>query len=435
MSAKRALIVDDSRSARTFLTRILERYDLQVHGAGSAEEAIEYLGGQRPDVIFMDHLMPGMDGFQALTAIKSDPRTAAIPVMMYTSQEGELYLNQARSLGALGVLPKQTRPADVSRALEQLRFLDRPPADNPSPAAVPAVAAPADSEPVAGLTPEMRAQFDAMLRDHGIEMRRFVAQTLAQHAGHIIGEVRALMDDPVASGSAALPAAGPAAASRPRSGRAALWLSAAAAAIAVLAGVFWYRASQEESRLVSRLAAVTASVRRATLAAASTAPVPVSALAAAPVHEPALLIETVPFGEPPLAGARVEAVRALLDRLVAARFRGVVEIRSYPGRYCMQGSTLERTLPAADVGYASCQQLGNPLDFGDLAGRESPAFASMLAAHISRGRGAIDVQLVSGAVDEVATPYPAITAPLTAGEWNRAATTNNRVEAHARPLP
>ena len=123
MSAKRALIVDDSRSARTFLTRILERYDLQVDAAASAEEAIEYLIRQRPDVIFLDHLMPGMDGFQALAAIKTNPRTATIPVMMYTSQEGELYLSQARALGAMGVLPKQTRPADVSLALEKLRLL------------------------------------------------------------------------------------------------------------------------------------------------------------------------------------------------------------------------------------------------------------------------------------------------------------------------
>ncbi len=126
MSAKRALIVDDSRSARAFLSRILERYQLQVDNAASAEEALDYLTRSRPDVIFMDHLMPGMDGFQALTAIKNDPRTATIPIMMYTSQEGELYLSQARALGALGVLPKQTKPADVSRALEQLHLLGEP---------------------------------------------------------------------------------------------------------------------------------------------------------------------------------------------------------------------------------------------------------------------------------------------------------------------
>ncbi len=445
MSAKRALIVDDSRSARTFLTRILERYDLQVDGAGSAEEAIEYLAAERPDVIFMDHLMPGMDGFQALTAIKSDPRTAAIPVMMYTSQEGELYLNQARALGALGVLPKQTRAADVSRALEQLRILEgRPPEAAPAAAATAAAAAATvtvavrgDLAPVVGLTPEMRAQLDALLRDHGIEMRRFVTQTLAQHAGHIINEVRALMDDTVGPGAAPVPALPGASQQQARGSRAALWLSAVAAAIAVLAGVFWYRATQDEARLASRLAAITASGNPAAVKTAPVviAPITVTPIAVAPTRDVAVLVEAVPFGEPPLAGTRVEPVRALLNQLAASGFRGVVEIHSYPGSYCMQGSAGAWALPAADVGYAQCVQVGNPFDFSDLAGRQSPAFASMLSAQNGRGRGTFDVQLVSGAAAEVATPYPAISAPLTAGEWNRAAAANNRVEVHTRPLP
>ena len=97
MGAKRALIVDDSKSARLFLARILEKYELDVDNAENAEAAIEYLTTHRPDVIFMDHMMPGMDGFQAVQAIKNNPRTATIPIMMYTSQEGELYLGQARA--------------------------------------------------------------------------------------------------------------------------------------------------------------------------------------------------------------------------------------------------------------------------------------------------------------------------------------------------
>ena len=103
---KRALIVDDSRSARVILSRMLEGYGLQVDSSESAEHALEYLRQTRPDVIFMDHLMPGMDGFQAIQAIKGNPDTAMIPVVMYTSQEGELYVSQARALGAVGVLPK-----------------------------------------------------------------------------------------------------------------------------------------------------------------------------------------------------------------------------------------------------------------------------------------------------------------------------------------
>src|SRR5712675_1658645 len=123
MARKRALVVDDSKSARVILSRMLEKYDIEVDMAESAEQAIEYLNQHRPDAIFMDHLMPGMDGLQAVQAIKSNPHTAMIPIMMYTSQEGELYVGQARALGAMGVLPKQVRPVDVSKVLYELHLL------------------------------------------------------------------------------------------------------------------------------------------------------------------------------------------------------------------------------------------------------------------------------------------------------------------------
>ncbi len=133
MAQKRALVVDDSKSARVILSRMLEKYDIEVDMAESAEQAIEYLKHDRPDAIFMDHLMPGMDGLQAVQAIKGNPQTAMIPIMMYTSQEGELYVGQARALGAMGVLPKQVRPVDVSKVLYELHLLpDRRDMDEPA---------------------------------------------------------------------------------------------------------------------------------------------------------------------------------------------------------------------------------------------------------------------------------------------------------------
>ena len=102
---KRALVVDDSKSARLVLRRMLEKHGITVETVESARAALDFLGTQRPDVIFMDHMMPGMDGFEAVRAIKNNPQTATIPVMMYTSKGGDLYLGQARALGAVGVLP------------------------------------------------------------------------------------------------------------------------------------------------------------------------------------------------------------------------------------------------------------------------------------------------------------------------------------------
>ena len=64
MAQKKRLVVDDSKSARIILSRMLENNDIQVDMAESAEQAIEYLNHNRPDAIFMDHLMPSMPGIR-----------------------------------------------------------------------------------------------------------------------------------------------------------------------------------------------------------------------------------------------------------------------------------------------------------------------------------------------------------------------------------
>ncbi|MDX1693447.1 MAG: response regulator [Ketobacteraceae bacterium] len=118
-----ALVVDDSRMARYVLSKMLKEQGIDVDAVESGEEALGYLCGKAPDMIFMDHTMPGMDGFQALRAIKNDPRTSPIPIMMYTSKEGEVYMNQARQLGAVDVLPKQLKPDQLKAVLEKQRLL------------------------------------------------------------------------------------------------------------------------------------------------------------------------------------------------------------------------------------------------------------------------------------------------------------------------
>lgn len=126
-SAKTALVVDDSKLARYVLKEMLVKHGISVTTASSAEEALGLLCTLQPDVIFMDHMMPGMDGFQALHAIKSDPKTATIPTLMYTSREQscdkDVYFSQARALGAVGVLPKKLKPMELEKVLAQLKLL------------------------------------------------------------------------------------------------------------------------------------------------------------------------------------------------------------------------------------------------------------------------------------------------------------------------
>ena len=120
-----ALVVDDSRMARYVLSKMLKEQEINVDTVESAEEALGYLCNNLPDMVFMDHTMPGMDGFQAIRAIKNDPKTASIPIMMYTSKEGDVYMNQARALGAVDVLPKQLKPIQLIQVLERQQLLPR----------------------------------------------------------------------------------------------------------------------------------------------------------------------------------------------------------------------------------------------------------------------------------------------------------------------
>src|SRR6202042_3356306 len=179
MSRKRALVVDDSKSARGILSRMLEKYDIEVDMAEAAENAIDYLQHNRPDAIFMDHLMPGMDGLQAVQAIKSNPQTAMIPIMMYTSQEGELYVGQARALGAMGVLPKQVRPVDVSKVLYELHLLpDRREMGDAAlqPVEIDSgIAVERASQRAAGGNPaDWGRRIEAAVKDQAVDIRRFI---------------------------------------------------------------------------------------------------------------------------------------------------------------------------------------------------------------------------------------------------------------------
>jgi hypothetical protein len=308
------------------------------------------------------------------------------------------------------------------------------PVSEPSPAQISAI-------PATGLTPEMRTQLDLMLRDHGIELRRFVAQSLSQHTGQIISEVRALMDgaqDPAPSS----PVEPVAVVGKPsRAHGAALWLSAVAAAIALFAAVLWYHAANQgpespgERRGSLAQTAPAGWARAPSRRRMTPATVAADIARTATARNAAIVVEPVPYGESPLGGVRIDAVQNILARLVAVGFRGMVEIRSIPGRFCLLGSGDSVTLPAPDLNFSKCEQIGNPVDLGGVASRESVAFANMLSAQHSHGRGTFDVQLATGGGDEVVVPYPVASAVLTAGEWNRAAAANNRVEVRARPAP
>jgi twitching motility two-component system response regulator PilH len=89
MAVKRVLVVDDSPTDVYLLRQMLERHGYSVSAAGSGEEAVAKAKSERPDLILMDIVMPGMNGFEATRAITHDPDTARIPVIVCSTKGQE----------------------------------------------------------------------------------------------------------------------------------------------------------------------------------------------------------------------------------------------------------------------------------------------------------------------------------------------------------
>lgn len=120
MAFKTALVVDDSKSARFALRRFLENQYYKVETAESAETCYSALKQVHPDVIFLDHVMPGADGFEVLRQLKLDSATAGIKVVICSSHEGDDFVQKATAGGAAGVLLKPPSAEQLARILENL---------------------------------------------------------------------------------------------------------------------------------------------------------------------------------------------------------------------------------------------------------------------------------------------------------------------------
>jgi len=419
MPGKRALVVDDSKSARVVLSRMLERYGILVDSAESAEDALDYLKERRPDVIFMDHLMPGMDGLQAVREIKANPELASIPIMMYTSQEGEIYGGQARASGAVGVLPKSIRPIDVTKALYQLQLL--PDRRNDEPTALEAVGGPPLRE--GAPAPAAEAGIEALLKEQSLELRRFVVSTLDAWTHRIVAELRP-KESQVEMEDEESPVR-----TQPR--RPWPWILATAASVAALValGALYWQARIAAQQADRAFQAVTASNETLSKAIEKWRIAGEASAGAAGQEGFRPLVLAVPFGEQALNPARVESVRALVAQLERAAIGGTVRIENFAGSFCLASSEPDGwTLAAPTSPAAQCEQVGNPFDDTRAgASREPLPFANLAASVRRRTGGAIELELLPGPRERLAVAYPPIE-QATAGQWNAAAQSNNRIE-------
>lgn len=110
------LIVDDSPTELHVMQRALEKHGYETASAGNGEDGIRKAREMKPDLIFMDIVMPGVNGFQATRQLAKDPSTSSIPVIMVTTKDQETDRIWGLRQGAVDYI---TKPVSAETLVEK----------------------------------------------------------------------------------------------------------------------------------------------------------------------------------------------------------------------------------------------------------------------------------------------------------------------------
>jgi len=464
---QRVLIVDDSRTAQVRLKKMLSRYDLTVDIAFSAEEALGYLSYRTPTVIFMDHHMEGMDGFEALKIIKANPNTAMIPVIMYTAQKGDVYIGQARALGALDILSKEViKASSLERVLQGLKITPKddaqatsnvaqsteekpsteevsptePPVEEPATIAPRAVAQPPVSQDDTSLE-QIRSQVARLFEMHSADVRqqladnsRFLIRRINSELDKIKNKEATVGDVPLSVVNAEMSAE-----QRKASVVSGSLLFLIFMALSLLAYQLFsthqkltevetnhaqlVELNNQSQQLISSLTETISQSR-----ARDTDQQPrntglMEALSWA-------LDVDMQFGynETPLDEQQILKVSNLVYRLASTGFSGSVILDIHFGNFCLK---------ADDAGVWQVADNAHPIDECVFLSDMSPEYSasdylSLPYLNFEQNavpikEGVIELNVTTSGLSEPSTEYPTITSGMTAGTWNTIAAKNNRV--------
>ena len=115
----RILVIEDDAGLRARLVKILQFEGHDVLPAADGREGIEIARRERPDLVISDLMMPGINGFGTCRALRDDPRTRSIPILVLTALGSESDRERLQNLGAAAYLTKPFRTAEL---LETLRL-------------------------------------------------------------------------------------------------------------------------------------------------------------------------------------------------------------------------------------------------------------------------------------------------------------------------
>jgi twitching motility two-component system response regulator PilH len=120
MAIKKVLVVDDSKTELMFLTDLLAKNGFSVKTAENAEDTFRRLAEDKPELILMDVVMPGQNGFQLTRAIMRDPLYSDIPIVMCTSKNQETDRVWGLRQGARDYI---TKPVNAEELMAKIKAL------------------------------------------------------------------------------------------------------------------------------------------------------------------------------------------------------------------------------------------------------------------------------------------------------------------------
>lgn len=120
MTVQKVLVVDDSKTELMFLSELLQRNGYQVRVAENAQEAMQQLAADKPDLVLMDVVMPGQNGFHLTRSITRDPQYADVPIIMCTSKSQETDRVWGLRQGARDYI---TKPVNAVELIDKIRAI------------------------------------------------------------------------------------------------------------------------------------------------------------------------------------------------------------------------------------------------------------------------------------------------------------------------
>lgn len=375
---QQALIVDDSKTARVMLGKMLSKHQIEVAAVESGEEALDYLQLNKPDVIFMDHMMPGMDGFAAVKAIKSNPASASIPIVMHTTKQGDIYLGQAKALGAMDILAKPAQDQELIAVIKRVEE-----GAKPKPSADPLL--PDESESTAS-SPRPTESSMALTVERPMV-------TPADVEARLQSEQLSQASSPVFWGSLRQ------------------WL----VTLIWLLPILWLlNLHFEQRQQIEQFDQQQYQWIKSTE----------WLLNQQPAYD---------YGEPPMSGDRLLLLKGVLEQLVSSGFTGTVRMEGYVGDFCLSLVPLEDgtemlMLPEPSLPLVQCDVIGlSSAQALAVSGEQSPAFSEFVQDWSAADSG-IYLEIVAFGTADPIFPYPDNLSGVTSGDWNTAAFHNNRVK-------